>query len=181
MALNWLRWCSNLRICGCIRGARVVAAAHEQMAPQRVRVVAGNGTFPVFVNPDTTIAVLRQRVQEWYPDYSPEQIELVCDAGWDAHMGWWTASCPRADDETVEALSRHQPGRVLHIAIWIKEKNQESGEWESMFWKTQVQLWTEEAHERAAAAARDLAVRVDASRADTGARDSTRTRTIVQV
>jgi len=146
-----------------------------------MRAVTGMGVFLVFVKPETTIAAFRQRLQAWYPEFSLEQIELVCDAGWDAHTGWWTASCPRADDETVEALSRHQPGRVLHIAIWIKEKNQESGEWESMFWKTQVQLWTEEAHERAAAAARDLAVRVDASRADTGARDSTRTRTIVQV
>merc|ERR1712190_433169 len=41
------------------------------------------------------------------------------------------------DDETVESLWSDWdiPRRMMQVALWIKEKNEETGEWESTFWK----------------------------------------------
>merc|ERR1712048_1015515 len=46
-------------------------------------------------------------------------------------------SRPRDDDETVESLWSDWdiPRRMMQVALWIKEKNEETGEWESTFWK----------------------------------------------
>merc|ERR1711865_1320507 len=43
----------------------------------------------------------------------------------------------RDDDETVESLWSDWdiPRRMMQVALWIKEKNEETGEWESTFWK----------------------------------------------
>merc|ERR1712176_432386 len=69
--------------------------------------------------------------------YSLEQIELVCkdkDA-WGPLFN--KTSRPRDDDETVESLWSDWdiPRRMMQVALWIKEKNEETGEWESTFWK----------------------------------------------
>merc|ERR1712032_628870 len=71
------------------------------------------------------------------PEYSLEQIELVCkdkDA-WGPLFN--KTSRPRDDDETVESLWSDWdiPRRMMRVALWIKEKNEETGEWESTFWK----------------------------------------------
>merc|ERR1711920_594594 len=71
------------------------------------------------------------------PEYSLEQIELVCkdkDA-WGPLFN--KTSRPRDDDETVESLWSDWdiPRRMMQVALWIKEKNEETGEWESTFWK----------------------------------------------
>merc|ERR1711924_431511 len=46
-------------------------------------------------------------------------------------------SRPRDDDETVESLWSDWdiPRRMMQGALWSKEKNEETGEWESTFWK----------------------------------------------
>merc|ERR1711972_1222009 len=77
----------------------------------------------------------RQKGQEWKPEYSLEQIELVCkdkDA-WGPLFN--KTSRPRDDDETVESLWSDWdiPRRMMQVALWIKEKNEETGEWESTF------------------------------------------------
>merc|ERR1712059_74905 len=75
-------------------------------------------------------------VQEWKPEYSLEQIELVCkdrDA-WGPLFN--KTSRPRDDDETVESLwsDWDVPRRMMQVALWIKERNEETGEWESTYW-----------------------------------------------
>ena len=32
----------------------------------------------------------------------------------------------------------------MQMALWIKEKNEETGKWESSFWKAQMQVWRDE-------------------------------------
>merc|ERR1712146_537916 len=62
------------------------------------------GMFAVPVTAETTVGEIRQKVQEWKPEYSLEQIELVCkdkDA-WGPLFN--KTSRPRDDDETVESL-----------------------------------------------------------------------------
>merc|ERR1719245_2850016 len=70
------------------------------------------------------IGEIRQKVQEWKPEYSLEQIELVCkdkDA-WGPLFN--KTSRPRDDDETVESLWSDWdiPRRMMQVALWIKEK-----------------------------------------------------------
>ena len=36
----------------------------------------------------------------------------------------------------------------MHVALWIKEKNKETGEWESTFWKSKLMIWKEEEADR---------------------------------
>ena len=111
-----------------------------------VEVVTTFGRFAVPVKAETTIGEIRQKVHEWKPEYSLEQIELVCKdhEGWDGVF--LTCSRPRADDETVKSLwsDCDIPGHRMQVALWIKEKNEETGEWESTFWKTQLKVWREE-------------------------------------
>ena len=60
------------------------------------------GMCAVPVTAETTIGEIQQKVQEWKPEYSLEQIELVCkdkDA-WGPLFN--KTSRPRDDDETVE-------------------------------------------------------------------------------
>merc|ERR1711877_108243 len=82
-------------------------------------------------------AEIAERDQDHVPEYSLEQIELVCkdkDA-WGPLFN--KTSRPRDDDETVESLWSDWdiPRRMMQVALWIKEKNEETGEWESTFWK----------------------------------------------
>ncbi|CAE7767436.1 unnamed protein product [Symbiodinium pilosum] len=85
--------------------------------------------FAVPVTAETTVGEIRQKVQEWKPEYSLEQIELVCkdkDA-WGPLFN--KTSRPRDDDETVESLWSDWdiPRRMMQVALWIKEKNEETG------------------------------------------------------
>merc|ERR1712176_1525408 len=64
-------------------------------------------------------------------------IELVCkdkDA-WGPLFN--KTSRPRDDDETVDSLwsDWDVPRRMMQVALWIKERNEETGEWESTYWK----------------------------------------------
>merc|ERR1712107_203945 len=75
---------------------------------------------------ETTIGEIRQKVQEWKPEYSLEQIELVCkdkDA-WGPLFN--KTSRPRDDDETVESTQSDWdiPRRMMQVALWIKERNE---------------------------------------------------------
>ena len=62
-----------------------------------------------------------------------------------------TMARPRADDETVKWLwsDCDLPGHMMQVALWIKEKNEGTGEWESTFWKEQLQVWRDEEELRA--------------------------------
>ena len=109
-------------------------------------VVTNSCHLSVPVNADTTVGEIRQKVHEWKPEYPLELIELVCrdNDGWDGVC--FTCSRPRADDETVKFLWNKCdiPGHLMQMSLWIKEKNEETGEWESSFWKAQLQVWKHE-------------------------------------
>eukprot|EP00429_Kryptoperidinium_foliaceum_P012221 CAMPEP_0176040104 /NCGR_PEP_ID=MMETSP0120_2-20121206/19884_1 /TAXON_ID=160619 /ORGANISM="Kryptoperidinium foliaceum, Strain CCMP 1326" /LENGTH=347 /DNA_ID=CAMNT_0017373501 /DNA_START=75 /DNA_END=1117 /DNA_ORIENTATION=+ len=118
------------------KGAAEIAERDQDHVPE-VKVLTTLGMFAVPVTAETTIGEIRQKVQEWKPEYSLEQIELVCkdkDA-WGPLFN--KTSRPRDDDETVESLWSDWdiPRRMMQVALWIKEKNEETGEWESTFWK----------------------------------------------
>merc|ERR1711920_964755 len=86
-----------------------------------VKVLTTLGMFAVPVTAETTIGEIRQKVQEWKPEFSLEQIELVTkdkDA-WGPLFN--KTSRPRDDDETVESLLRTgvistTPGVHLHTS-----------------------------------------------------------------
>merc|ERR1712216_713867 len=66
-----------------------------------VKVLTTLGMFAVPCTAETTIGEIRQKVQEWKPEYSLEQIELICkdkDA-WGPLFN--KTSRPRDDDEDV--------------------------------------------------------------------------------
>ena len=111
-----------------------------------VTVVTTFGILGVPVKAETTVGEIRQKVHEWKPEYSLERIELVCrdNDGWDGVC--LTCSRPRADDETVKFLWNKCdiPGHMMQMALWIKDKNEETGEWETSFWKAQMKLWRDE-------------------------------------
>ncbi|CAL1159961.1 unnamed protein product, partial [Cladocopium goreaui] len=118
------------------KGAAEIAERDQDHVPE-VKVLTTLGMFAVPVTAETTVGEIRQKVQEWKPEYSLEQIELVCkdkDA-WGPLFN--KTSRPRDDDETVESLWSDWdiPRRMMQVALWIKEKNEETGEWESTFWK----------------------------------------------
>ncbi|CAE7943046.1 unnamed protein product [Symbiodinium necroappetens] len=118
------------------KGAAEIAERDQDHVPE-VKVLTTLGMFAVPVTAETTIGEIRQKVQEWKPEYSLEQIELVCkdkDA-WGPLFN--KTSRPRDDDETVESLWSDWdiPRRMMQVALWIKEKNEETGEWESTFWQ----------------------------------------------
>merc|ERR1712137_843205 len=118
------------------KGAAEIAERDQDHVPE-VKVLTTLGMFAVPVTAETTVGEIRQKVQEWKPEYSLEQIELVCkdkDA-WGPLFN--KTSRPRDDDETVESLWSDWdiPRRMMQVAPWIKEKNEETGEWESTFWK----------------------------------------------
>eukprot|EP00434_Breviolum_minutum_P005477 symbB.v1.2.004828.t1/scaffold279.1/size242841/13 len=138
------------------KGAAEIAERDQDHVPE-VKVLTTLGMFAVPVTAETTLGEIRQKVQEWKPEYSLEQIELVCkdkDA-WGPLFN--KTSRPRDDDETVESLWSDWdiPRRMMQatdvgwldhgscwlvptlnqVALWIKEKNEETGEWESTFWK----------------------------------------------
>ena len=119
-----------------------------------LEVLATFGRFAVPVKAETTIGEIRQKVHEWKPEYCLEQLELVCkdSDGWDGIL--LTCCRPRLDDETVTSLWSNfdAPGHSMQVALWIKEKNEETGEWQSAFWKAQLQIWREESEWRAIAA-----------------------------
>jgi hypothetical protein len=118
------------------KGAAEIAERDQDHVPE-VKVLTTLGMFAVPCTAETTIGEIRGKVQEWKPEYSLEQIELVCkdkDA-WGPLFN--KTSRPRDDDETVESLWSDWdiPRRMMQVALWIKEKNEETGEWESTFWK----------------------------------------------
>ena len=118
------------------KGAAEIAERDQDHVPE-VKVLTTLGMFAVPVTAETTIGEIRQKVHEWKPEYSLEQIELVCkdkDA-WGPLFN--KTSRPRDDDETVESLwtDWHIPRRMMQVALWIKERDEETGEWESAFWK----------------------------------------------
>merc|ERR1712061_724998 len=122
---------------GLIKKGAAEIAERDQDHVTEVKVLPTLGMFAVPVTAETTIGEIRQKVQEWKPEYSLEQIELVCkdkDA-WGPLFN--KTSRPRDDDETVESLWSDWdiPRRMMQVALWIKEKNEETGEWESTFWK----------------------------------------------
>merc|ERR1711897_127074 len=93
-----------------------MGAERDQDHVPEVKVLTTLGMFAVPVTAETTIGEIRQKVQEWKPEYSLEQIELVCkdkDA-WGPLFN--KTSRPRDDDETVERLgypSANDAGRTL--------------------------------------------------------------------
>merc|ERR1712032_757567 len=97
------------------KGAAEIAERDQDHVPE-VKVLTTLGMFAVPVTAETTIGEIRQKVQEWKPEYSLEQIELVCkdkDA-WGPLFN--KTSRPRDDDETVECLgysSAHDAGSAL--------------------------------------------------------------------
>jgi len=118
------------------KGAAEIAERDQDHVPE-VKVLTTLGMFSVPVSAETEIGEIRQKVHEWKPEYSLEQIELVCkdkDA-WGPLFN--KTSRPRDDDETVESLWSDWdiPRRMMQVALWIKERNEETGEWESTFWK----------------------------------------------
>merc|ERR1712150_204155 len=110
------------------KGAAEIAERDQDHVPE-VKVLTTLGMFAVPVTAETTIGEIRQKVQEWKPEYSLEQIELVCkdkDA-WGPLFN--KTSRPRDDDETVESLWSDWdiPRRMMQVALWIKEENEETG------------------------------------------------------
>eukprot|EP00429_Kryptoperidinium_foliaceum_P014006 CAMPEP_0176039800 /NCGR_PEP_ID=MMETSP0120_2-20121206/19731_1 /TAXON_ID=160619 /ORGANISM="Kryptoperidinium foliaceum, Strain CCMP 1326" /LENGTH=190 /DNA_ID=CAMNT_0017373195 /DNA_START=75 /DNA_END=642 /DNA_ORIENTATION=+ len=59
------------------KGAAEIAERDQDHVPE-VKVLTTLGMFAVPVTAETTIGEIRQKVQEWKPEYSLEQIELVC-------------------------------------------------------------------------------------------------------
>merc|ERR1711924_358287 len=59
------------------KGAAEIAERDQDHVPE-VKVLTTWGMFAVPVTAETTIGEFRQKVQEWKPEYSLEQIELVC-------------------------------------------------------------------------------------------------------
>merc|ERR1712060_800470 len=105
-------------------------AERDQDHVPEVKVLTTLGMFASPVTAETTIGEIRQKVQEWKPEYSLEQIELVCkdkDA-WGPLFN--KTSRPRDDDETVESLWSDWdiPRRTMQVALWIKGMNEEPGE-----------------------------------------------------
>merc|ERR1711948_25381 len=91
------------------KGAAEIAERDQDHVPE-VKVLTTLGMFAVPVTAETTIGEIRQKVQEWKPEYSLETVESL-RSDWDI------------------------PRRMMQVALWIKEKNEENGEWESTFWK----------------------------------------------
>merc|ERR1712048_556141 len=60
------------------KGAAEIAERDQDHVPE-VKVLTTLGMFAVPVTAETTIGEIRQKVQEWKPEYSLEQIELVKD------------------------------------------------------------------------------------------------------
>ena len=93
--------------------------------------------FAVPVTAETAVGEIRQKVLEWKPGYSLEQIELVCkdEDAWGPLFN--NTSRPRDDDETIASLwsDWYTPRRMMQVALWFKEKNEETGDRESTFWK----------------------------------------------
>merc|ERR1712216_326204 len=58
-------------------GAAQLAERDQDHVPE-VKVLTTLGMFAVPVTADTTVGEIRQKVQEWKPEFSVEQIELVC-------------------------------------------------------------------------------------------------------
>ena len=121
------------------------AESNQELRPV-VNVVTPSGILRVAANADTTVGEIRQKVYEWRPEYSLERIELVCrdNDGFDGVC--FTCSRPRTDDETVKFLWNQcdRPGHFMQMALWLKDKNVETGEWESSFWKEQFKVWEDE-------------------------------------
>merc|ERR1712107_944115 len=59
------------------KGAAEIAERDQDHVPE-VKVLTTLGMFAVPVTAETTIGEIRQKVQEGKPEYSLEQIELVC-------------------------------------------------------------------------------------------------------
>merc|ERR1719420_922115 len=86
------------------KGAAEIAERDQDHVPE-VKVLTTLGMFAVPVTAETTIGEIRQKVQEWKPEYSLEQIELVCkdkDA-WGPLFN--KTSRPRDDDKSVVLAS----------------------------------------------------------------------------
>lgn len=86
------------------KGAAAIAERDQDHVPE-VKVLTTLGTFAVPVTAETTIGEIRQKVQEWKPEYSLEQIELVCkdkDA-WGPLFN--KTSRPHDDEEWVEVVA----------------------------------------------------------------------------
>merc|ERR1712207_73344 len=100
------------------KGAAEIAERDQDHVPE-VKVLTTLGMFAVPVTAETTVGEIRQKVKDaWGPLFNK-------------------TSRPRDDDETVESLWSDWdiPRRMMQVALWIKEKNEETGEWESTFWK----------------------------------------------
>ena len=85
------------------KGAAEIAERDQDHIPE-VKVLTTLGMFAVPVEAETTIGEIRNKVQQNWPEYSLDQIELVCkdkDA-WGPLFN--KTSRPRDDDETVESL-----------------------------------------------------------------------------
>jgi len=118
------------------KGAAEIAERDSDHVPE-IKVLTTLGMFAVPCTAETTIGEVRQKVHEWKPEYDLEQIELISkdkDA-WGPLFN--KTSRPRDDDETVDSLwsDWDVPRRMMQVALWIKEKNEETGEWESTFWR----------------------------------------------
>merc|ERR1712232_828467 len=59
------------------KGAAEIAERDQDHVPE-VKVLTTLGMFAVPCTAETTIGEIRQKVQEWKPEDSLEQIELVC-------------------------------------------------------------------------------------------------------
>ena len=121
------------------------AESNQELRPV-VNVVTPSGILRVAANADTTVGEIRQKVYEWRPEYSLERIELVCRDNDGFNGVCVTCSRPRTDDETVKFLWNQcdRPGHFMQMALWLKDKNVETGEWESSFWKEQLKVWKDE-------------------------------------
>merc|ERR1711953_311333 len=98
------------------KGAAEIAERDQDHVPE-VKVLTTLGMFSVPVSAETEIGEIRQKVHEWKPEYSLEQIELVCKDK--------DACGPLDDDETVDSLwSEWQaPRRMMQVALWLKERD----------------------------------------------------------
>merc|ERR1711974_518732 len=109
------------------KGAAEMGERDQDHVPE-VKVLTTLGMFAVPVTAETSIGEIRQKVQEWKPEYSLEQIELVCkdkDA-WGPLFN--KTSRPRDDDETVESLERlGHP--AAHDAGGAVDQEEERGDW----------------------------------------------------
>jgi len=115
---------------GLIKTGAAEIAEHDQGHASEVKVLTTMGMFAVPVTAETTVGEIRQKVQEWKPEYSLDQIELVCKDK-DAWGPLFNKTFrPRDDDETVESLWSDwgMPQRMMQLALWIKEKSEEARE-----------------------------------------------------